>query len=394
MQKLALGTLVAALLGTVAWATDDLTQGLECFKVGKYVEAAARFQNMVEGSPRYAFGYHMLGLSYLQLGQPKDAEGYLRKALEIDPTKFEYHHGLARTYLARRDAAAAIATLKTAEPLATSDDQKFPLYSLRGFAYAALEKWPEAVEDLERARAIEPEAAVLAQLGRAYMHLDYPEQAAPIFRRAAQLNANDVATHERLVEALLGMAAREPNRRAKGALYAEALEAAERVLKLEPNQYQSHNLVGRAALGAGDYARAEQAFHRVLEKRSNYCWAMANLGKTYLAQQRWAAAESTFLDATTCLPKLAVALEGLGLAQQKQNKLKEAIASYEAAQKSKPSDATARAIAQCRQDLAKGPPTTGPQAVDDSDELEARKKKRVQELLRKAREHGQLPPSP
>jgi tetratricopeptide (TPR) repeat protein len=392
MRKLALA-LVAAFLGNVAWATDDLSLGLEYFKAGKYGEAAARFQIMVDSSPKYAFGYHMLGLSYLQLGRPKEAEEYLRKALEIDGTKFEYHHGLARTYLARRDTAAAIATLKTAEPLARSDDQKFPLYSLRGFAYAALEKWPEAVEDLERARTIEPEAAVLAQLGRAYMHLGYPEQAAPVFRQAAQLNANDVATHKRLVEALLDMAAREPNRRAKGALYAEALEAAERVLKLEPNQYQSHNLVGRSALGAGDYARAEQSFRRVLAQRSDYCWAMANLGKTYIAQQRWAAAESIFIDATTCAPKLPIALEGLGLAQQKQGKLSEAILSYQAAQKSKPSDATARAIAQCKQDLASGvAPTTGPQAVDS--ELEARKKKRVQELLRKAREHGQLPPSP
>jgi tetratricopeptide (TPR) repeat protein len=383
---LALGALAAALLGTVAGATDDLSLGLEYFKAGKYVEAAARFQIMVDGSPKYAFGYHMLGLSYLQLGKPKEAEECQRKALEIDGTKFEYHHGLARTYLARRDIAAAIATLKTAEPLATSDDQRFPLYALRGFAYAALEKWPEAVDDLERARKIDPEAAVLAQLGRAYMHLGYPKRAAPVFREAVQINANDVATHERLVEALLEMAAGETRAQAKKALYTEALQAAERVLKLEPNQYQSHNLVGRSALGAGDYARAEQSFRRVLAQRSDYCWAMANLGKTYLAQQRWAAAESIFTDATTCAPKLAVALEGLGLAQQKQGKLPEAIASYEAAQKNKRSDATARAIAQCRQDLASG--------VAPTDEIEARKIKRVQELLRKAREHGQLPPAP
>jgi tetratricopeptide (TPR) repeat protein len=381
--RIGLVALFVAVAGTTARATDDLTQGLEYFKSGKYAEAAARFQVMVDSSPKYAFGYHMLGLSYLQLGRPKEAEVSLLKAIEIDGTKFQYHHGLARSYLARRDSAKAIATLKTAEPLATTNEQKFPLYSLRGFAYATLEKWPEAVDDLEKARAIQPQAAVLVQLGRAYMHLGYAERAAPAFRQAAQANSSDAATNEGLAEALLDMAAQAEGKRTKDALYGEALQIADRVLKLQPNEYQSYNLVGRAALGAQDYARAEQSFRKVLAQRPDHCYAMTNLGKTYMAQERWVEAETTFANATVCAPRLFVALESLGHAQQMQAKLPQAIQSYEMAQEIKASDAVARAIATCKQDLERHGVPEGPTPV-----AEIETKKRFEEAVRKAKESG------
>jgi len=347
----ALVAALALVAGTAAWANDDLNQGLEYFKTGKYAEAAAKFQAMVDGSPNYDFGYYMLGLSYLQLGKPKDAETSLLKALEINGNKFEYHHGLAKSYFERKDAAKAVATLKTAEPLATADQQKFPLYSLRGFAYVALEKWPEAVDDLERARAINPQHSILVQLGKAYMSLGYADKATPVFRQAAQANPHDAPTSEFLAQALLDMGAEAKDDAAKKALYAEALQVADRVVKLKPNDYQSYNLAGRSALGAQDYPKAEQSFRKVLAQKPDYCWAMANLGKTYLAQARWADAEGILTDATKCAPRLAVAFESLGFAQQKQGKLAQAVQTYEAAQAIKSSDSVARAIATCKQNL-------------------------------------------
>lgn len=338
-------------LGPSSLANDDLNQGLEYFKTGKYAEAAAKFQSMVDGSPNYDFGYYMLGLSYLQLGKPKDAETPLLKAIEINGNKFEYHHGLAKSYLERKDAAKAVATLKTAEPLASTPQQKYPLYSLRGFAYATLEKWPETVDDLEKAKAINPQPSVLVQLGKAYMSLGYSDKAAPVFRQAAQGSPNDAATNEMLAGALLDMGAEAKDEASKKSLYAEALQVADRVVKLKPNDYQSYNLVGRAALGATDYAKAEQSFRKVLAQKADYCWAMANLGKTYIAQSKWADAETILIDATKCAPRMAVAFESLGFAQQKQEKLAEAIKTYEAAQAIKPSDSVARAIATCKQNL-------------------------------------------
>jgi len=350
-RRTALVAALALVAGAAAWANEDLNQGLEYFKTGKYAEAAAKFQAMVDSSPSYDFGYYMLGLSYMQLGKPKDAEAPLLKAIQINGSKFEYHHGLAKSYLERRDPARAVATLRAAEHLATAERQKLPLYSLRGFAYVALEKWPEAAADLERAKAINPQASILVLLGRAYMSLGYADRATPVFRQAAQATPHDAVTNELLAQALLDMGAAAPDDASKKTLYAEALQVAERVVKLKPNEYQSYNLVGRAALGAQDYAKAEQSFRRVLAQKPDYCWAMANLGKTYLAEGRWAEAEAILTDATICAPRLVVAFESLGFARQRQAKLSQAIEAYESAQAIKPSRAVARAIATCKRDL-------------------------------------------
>jgi len=383
----ALTTLLAFLLGAAVWANDDLNQGLEYFKTGKYAEAAAKFQTMVDGSPNYDFGYFMLGLSYLQLGKPRDAEGSLLKAIEINGNKFEYHHGLAKSYLERKDAAKAVATLRTAEPLATTTQQKFPLYSLRGFAYVELEKWSEAIDDLDKARAISPQSSILVQLGRAYMSLGYADKATPVFRQAAQASPGDSQVNELLAQSLLDMGAEAADDAAKKALYAEALQAADRVVKLKPNDHQSYNLVGRAALGAKDYPKAEQSFRKVLAQKPDYCWAMANLGKTYLAQARWADAESILVDATKCAPRLGVAFESLGFAQQKQKKLADAIRSYEAAQSIKPSNAVARAITACKENLdiaAFNEQVATEEAKADAAEAQA--KKEYEEALKKQQE--------
>ena len=215
------------------------------------------------------------------------------------------------------------------------------------------------------------------------MRLGYADRAVPVLREAVQANASDAATNGRLAEALLDLAAQADNKRTKDALYGEALQIAERVLTLQPNEYESYNLVGQAALGAQDYGRAERSFRKVLAQRPDHCWAMANLGKTYMAQERWAEAETTFTEATVCAPRLVVAFENLGHVQQKQIKLPQAIQSYEAAQKIKQSDAVARAIATCKQDLERYGVPEGPTL-----NAEIETKKRYEEAIRKFKESG------
>ena len=61
----------------------------------------------------------------------------------------------------------------------------------------------------------------------------------------------------------------------------------EKFQRMEPESYEANNLVGRAALGGKEFAKAEQAFRKVLAKKADYCYAMVNLGKTYIAQKRW-----------------------------------------------------------------------------------------------------------
>lgn len=341
--------LILALLFPVA-ALADFEQAMSHFKAGKYVEAAAEFQALVDQSPDYADGYQMLGHSFIRMGKYDEAAESFQKAIELNGDKFEFHHGLAQAYLSTRQFSKAVATLRTAEPLATDDRTKYHLFYLRGMAYAGLEKWADTIEDLERANAIQPSDAILDRLGLAYYSLGHTGKAVPILRKSLQKSPDNAGNLMMLTTGLLDMGAEASSDSQKEKYYEEAQASAERFRKLKPG-YEADNLVGRAAFGAKDYATAERAFQRVIESKPDYCYAMVNLGKLYIAQEQWANAEKTLTQAATCAPRMAVVHESLGFSVQKQGKLQEAIDHYKKAIAIKPSASVQKLIDTCQKNL-------------------------------------------
>jgi tetratricopeptide (TPR) repeat protein len=351
-HALTLAVALAFAFAPAVWANEALDQGMTYFKSGKYAEAAAEFQNLVDGAPNYDFGYFMLGLSMMKMGKSKDAENNIVKAIELNGDKFEYHNGLATVYYSQKNYPKAIAVLKTAEPLASSNPFKLAVFSTRGKCYAALGKWADAIEDLEKAKAINgQESSVLVTLGQAYYKLGHFDKAAPVFRQAVKVAPNDTSTKQLLAESLLNLGAEARSDSQKASLYSEALRYAEDYQKAEPGSYEANNLVGRAALGAKNYTKAEQAFGKVLAQKSDYCYAMANLGKTFIAQKRWSEAEAILKDAAACAPRMAVIYESLGFSLQKQNRLPDAIQAYEKAYDIKPSETVRAAIETCKTNI-------------------------------------------
>ena len=348
-RALALAALLV--LPTASVARADFEQAMNYFKSGKYVEAAAEFQTLVDNSPNWDSGYYMLGQSLLQMGKPGEAEKNFQKAIELNGEKFEYHYGLARAFFDQKEFSNAVGTLKTAEPLATAAQSQYALYSLRGYAYSALEAWGDAVEDLEKAKGIKKDPSVLTQLGKAYYGLGHNDKAAPMFRDALRARPNDAATTQLLAEALINLGAGASSDSQKASYYGEALQAAEKYAGMKPNSYEAHNLVGRAALGAQNFGKAEQSFRRVLAQKPDYCYAMINMGKTFIARERWADAETILKDAADCAPRMALVYENLGFSLEKQKQLEEAIAQYEKALQIKPSAGLRAAVQRCQENI-------------------------------------------
>lgn len=335
---------VAALVIVGGVARADLDAGMAKFKAKNYAEAAAEFQAIVDQSPSYDFGYFMIGVSFLQMKKPAEAEENLRKAIELNAERFDYHYNLANAYLMQRNYAKAVAVGKTAEPLATDQTKKYQLFKQRGGAYYALEKWGDAIADLEKAEAIKKDAKVGQQLGMAYYKMDYFGKAMKYLVAAHNANPKDPAL-------ALIVANTAVNQAAESKDYSQALDFAKKYRDLKPGDADAHNLLGRAALGAKQYDLAERSFRTVIEKDSSQCYAMANLGKVYSMQDKFSDAETILKRAASCNPKLSVIHENLGYVLQKQKRYDEAIPAYQTAYKMEPKGSIQEAINTCKQNL-------------------------------------------
>jgi len=120
---------------------------------------------------------------------------------------------------------------------------------------------------------------------------------------------------------------------------------------MKPGNFDAINLVGRAALGAGRYSKAESSFTQALTLKPTYCYAMMNKAKAQIAQSKWKEAEGTLRMADKCDANNVLVHESLGFVLRKQSRLKESLASYEAAYRMKPSASIKKAMDEVKHNI-------------------------------------------
>jgi tetratricopeptide (TPR) repeat protein len=337
VRKVALALLV---LGAAGAARADFDQAMTYFKAGKFLEAAAAFQGMVDGAPSYDYGHYMLGHCLLRMGRPADAERSFRRAIEIRGDKPEYRHGLAVALKDQRRYAKALGALSGEEPLVRDRRTAYAFLALRGYLLAQLRRWGDAAGDLERALALKPDPILLDLLGKAYFALGRYDRAAGAFSAASDGAPADPRPCRMLSESLLQLAAAVPDPTRKKVLYTQAMAAAERLMRLQTGDPEAVFLLGRAALGAGRYAAAEAAFKSVLSVHPGACHVLVNLSRALLALERTGEAEAALRDASRCAPTMAEVSDGLGRVYYRQMRFAEALEAFRRADEIQPSAAT------------------------------------------------------
>ncbi|HEX4822705.1 MAG TPA: tetratricopeptide repeat protein [Candidatus Polarisedimenticolaceae bacterium] len=290
----------------------DPHDAMSDFKAGRYLEAVTKFQALVDRSPDYDFGFFMLGHCMLKMRSPGAAEGHFRHAIELNPTRPEYYMGLA---FALRDEANWERTIQAlTEGLGHTQDpfKRYNLLLFRAQAWYALQRWDQVVADLEVARRIHQDPAVFAQLGKAYFGNGDPKAAIQPLRFALESSPDDTGVLRVLSESYIRIAADETDVVKKKILYGQALEFAQRLSSLTPDDMDAMHLVGRAALGAGQLDKAESVFRHVLDREPRQCYAMINLGRTFCAAQKYPEAKQWLQRAEACAPRLGLVYETLG----------------------------------------------------------------------------------
>ena len=321
-------------------ARADEEEALADLKAGRYLDAAAELQAVVDRSFGYARGHFLLGHCMLKMRRIGDAELEFRRALSLDPARAEYYQGFALALNASGNWPLAIRA--TSEGLARALDPRtrYALLALRGYAWGALRRWSDAVRDLEAAQRIHNDSWVLMFLGKARFATGAWTDAIPPLRQALQGAPDDPVVLRLLAESYLRLAADEQDAVRKRFDYLQSLAYAQRLASVSPNDLDAVHLVGRAALGAGRLTQAENVFRHVLANNPRQCYALANLGRTYMATARWAEAEAYLRQASACAPRLTTVYESLGELYLEIGKPQEAAAAFRRAEEIEPTHAT------------------------------------------------------
>jgi tetratricopeptide (TPR) repeat protein len=313
------GGLLAAALVAVTPVLADYDQGLAYFKQGKFVEAAAEWEEVVNNAPDYDFGYFMLGNCYLKLKKYREAETEYRKAVELNPGKFDYHMNLSQAQLQARNYNEVVVTLDKAEALAETPAQKKLLYRTRGLALTRVKDYGRAISDLKQANPA-GDYTVAVELGRACFAVDDNACVESALTKALALKGDDEISLEILTKSHIETARRASGKATKEAAYSKAVKTARQLASSQPASVEAHELLGAALLGADDFKGAIREFEIVLEKEPKNCNALLNIAQALAKLEDWKQMLSRAQQASRCDPKSQTALTQIAFVH---NKLKQ-----------------------------------------------------------------------
>jgi len=266
------------------------------FRVGRYDQAAANFEELAETADGPAEEYRLrraAGFAAQAANDPSRAFSELQRAAAINPEPEMLlaaaeaslqagHLDVAAADLTRladasegKDRDHALARLSVVEEqrghfqeaLAALDriptDQRDASVERRfAFLAAKIGDLAAAVRHAQRVADLEPTRANLRALGEAQLAAGQPDAAVESFRRALNLKPeNDSGLREMLANSLVAVA--------RPSLAATEFETLAAEAKLPADKYRLQLAAGFAALKAGDSARALAAFRQAVKIEAN-----------------------------------------------------------------------------------------------------------------------------
>jgi eukaryotic-like serine/threonine-protein kinase len=142
---------------TLAFAQEQLWQ---------WESAEEEFKRAIKLNPNYATAHQWYSLSLLEMGRFAEALAEIKRAQELDPVSVIISNNVANDYLAIGDVNSSMEQSRKLIDL----DSSYPRgYVALASAYLKQGRYPEAIAELERARAISPgDRLVLRDLGYSY----------------------------------------------------------------------------------------------------------------------------------------------------------------------------------------------------------------------------------
>ncbi len=310
--------------------------GLVKYKQNQNAEAAKIFEQNINAHPETAENYYYLAAVYDRLNRADDSVNQYKKALKVNPNYAEAWFDLGVIYYnqanyseaaiaygeairANNDFAAAHANLASAmrqlknyeqanaEYAAAAKDIKNDpdLYSEWGFCLGKVNKWEKAVERVNSAVALAPEAFAYSNLGWIYYNAAQTD---------LQQNQKDAADAKLL----------------------KGKEVLQKATEINSEFEPAYLNLGVTLNGLNDFAGAVAALTKADSLRDNWLPAINQLGVAFRRSGDLNAAVTQFQKAVGLDKNFAEGFYNLGEAQYRLGNKKEAKKAREALQKLDP----------------------------------------------------------
>ncbi len=169
------------------------------FNQEKFAEAAAHFERAVQLKPELADNYNLLGLDYCRLQRFEEGIAQYRKGLQLKEERASTAQSVSTATMRVNLANALTLTGNTFSDLARAASDQGDTAAAQVDTKEANTRFTEAIEQYERALAIEPEhPAIHRNLGILLAQLGRNEEAILHLRKVLQLVPNEPSARETL----------------------------------------------------------------------------------------------------------------------------------------------------------------------------------------------------
>lgn len=265
-------------------------------------EALSSYEKAVQLDPNFVEAWFDLGVILYNRERYEDSIKAYQRVIQLKPDYGEAYLNLANAYRKTRRCQEAISNYEIASSFIRDDAN---LYSEWGFCLAVLGKWNSAIDKLNLATTISPDAVDYANLGWAYYNSAQEDLR----------NKRDALARNKLVK---------------------GKEALQRAVQLNPRLAPAFLNLGITLTDLGEYEMAAQILTRATELRKRWIFAINELGIAYRKLGRLDLAVARFREALQVDQNFVPALYNLGEAEMKRGNKKEAEKAQERLKKLNP----------------------------------------------------------
>ncbi|MFO7143112.1 hypothetical protein B9T16_16470 [Arthrospira sp. PCC 8006] len=233
-------------------------QAIAYLEEGKFDEAIAKCQQVIQQQPEWVMAYKTLGLALQKSNRLEAAENAYKKAINLDP-----------------NLVAAYGNL--------------------GSLYAQQGRWEEAETTLKQAISIDPNfRGVYRNLARVLTQRGRPEEAQIYWKRGLQLDG--ILKQRGQEELQIG------NTLAEAGKWSEAVSAFQKAIAYHPQLFLAHHKLGLGLMQLNQPAEAVSAFEKAIAIQPDFSWSHHHLGEAFQALNQPALAVSAFRKAIAINP--------------------------------------------------------------------------------------------